>query len=295
MKIDKEAQGDLIILSEAAIWGLFPVITILAYATLSPIYTATLSIGFATLFFAIVLSIQKKWHELLNKNAWLDIFMAALLNGVIFSSLVFIGIKQTSAGNASIVALMEVFFTFVIFRLWKKEYLSKKKCIGALLMIIGALIILFPKKTNPNIGDLIILGATAIPPLGNYYTQRARKLVSSTSIMFGRSILSIIFLLTLAHFLEIPPNKEDIIKSLNFLIINGIIIFGFSKLLWIEGIHRISISKAISLASIAPAFTMLYAFLFLKDNLSYRQIFSFFPILIGIFLLTNLKISKTKK
>ena len=291
MKLNRETQGELIIFAEAIIWSLFPVITILTYGALSPLYTAAFSTLLSAVFFSVVLVARKKWRELLIRDVWFDILMTTLIIGVLFYALVFIGLKHTSAGNASIVVLMEVFFSFVIFRSWKKERLGLRRNLGALLMVIGAGIILFPQRTHPGIGDLIILTATAIVPFGNYFAQQARRKVSSITIMFVRSVLSVLFLFGLAALFETVPDKASLAQSLNFLLINGIVLLGFSKLLWIEGIHRIPITKATSLASIAPAFTILFAFLLLKDIPTYSQILGFLPILGGVILLTRKKLN----
>jgi len=61
MKLNKERQGELFIFSEVALWALFPVITILSYNQLSPLVALAGSTLFAAIFFAIVLSIRKKW------------------------------------------------------------------------------------------------------------------------------------------------------------------------------------------------------------------------------------------
>jgi drug/metabolite transporter (DMT)-like permease len=294
MNLTKETQGELLVFVEVVIWSLFPVITILSYGTLTPLYTAVFSVALSSVFFSVVLTVRKKWHELLVREAWFDILMVTLIIGVVYYTLAFVGINHTSAGNASIVALMEVFFSFAIFRSWKGERLGFKQNTGAFLMVLGAAIILFPKHTHPGIGDLLILLAAAIAPFGNHFSQSARKKVGSVTIMFIRSVLSIFFLLLMAYFFEPMPGREVLIASFGFLIINGIAILGISKLLWIEAIHRIPVTKAISLASIAPAFTLLFAYFFLKDVPTYSQILGFLPILAGIILLTNKTHGKTQ-
>ena len=54
---------------------------------------------------------------------------------------------------------------------------------------------------------------------------------------------------------------EKVSSSLLFLVINGVLLLGVSKILWIEGIHRINVTKANALNSLGPLLTLLFAWL----------------------------------
>ncbi len=293
MNIAKSQKGELFIITSGIFWSFFPIITILTFNNLPPVFSGSLSILVAALFFAFALTMQKKWADLKKLAAYKDIFLATLFLGIIYYSILFIGIQKTTAGNASIVMLMEIFFAMVILSLWGKEKLTKKSVIGATLMASGALIILLQKtKLNVNIGNLIILFGMIFPPIGNYYMQKARRAVSSTFIMFFRSIISGIALLILALLIEPIPNMEIISKSYIFILINGLLLLGFSKILWIEGIHRIPITRAVSFLPINPALTLIFAYFILKEVPTYWQILGFIPIAIGIMFITDFKLIK---
>ena len=159
-----------------------------------------------------------------------------------------------------------------------------------MLMAVGAFAVLFPGgRLHLNEGDIIILVASAIPPVGNYFAQKAREQVGSNMIMFIRSILSGIFILFMAFLFEPVPVQADVTNALFFILVNGLLLMGLSKILWIEGIHRIPITKAVALNSVAPAFTLLFAFLIIGEMPSVWQFLGFLPMLIGIFLLTEYK------
>jgi drug/metabolite transporter (DMT)-like permease len=296
---NKSFQGEAYVFAEVILWSLFPIFSILAFTSLSPLYTASISTLIAAAFFASILTIRKQWQEIKNRSAWKDILIATTLIGVIFYSLIFIGLERTTAGNASIVFLMEVFFSMFILGLWKKEKLEIKHKLGAILMVIGALFIFFPGKLQVNEGDLIILVATAVPPIGNYFAQSARKKVGSTMIMFIRSLIAGVCILLLAIIFSgelngrwaVLPTLQDISNSAFFLLVNGIFLMGLSKIFFLEAIHRIPISKAISINSVNPAFTLLFAYFILGEIPTIWQIMGFLPIFIGIMLLTEYKIS----
>lgn len=211
---------------------------------------------FAAFFFAALITKKNKWHELYNRAALKNILLATLFTGIIYYLLLFEGLHFTTPGNASIVALTEIFFSFLFFHILRRERIPLYHIIGALLMITGALIVLFPNLKTFHPGDLFVLLASSIAPFGNFYAQSARKQVTSEMIMFVRSALSGVVILLLALFIHIPLSTSAIQHSLFFLIINGLLVLGFSKTLWIEGIHRISVTKANSLGSIAPLLTL---------------------------------------
>lgn len=284
-----EIQGEIFMLFDNSLWALFPIFVILTVSNVPAIFAAALSTLFAAVFFAILITIRKQWGEIKVKKALKDILIMTALIGVLFYVLIFIGIEQTTAGNASIILLMEVFFTMVILGLWKKEKQTIKSVGGGILMMLGAFFVMFKGGFQLNQGDILILLATAIPPIGNYYSQRARKLVGSNMIMFVRSLVAGFVILGIAFIIEQPPSLIDIQDSLLNLFITGFVILGLSKIFWIEAIHRLSITKAISLSAYAPAFTLIFAYFILGDVPTLWQILGFFPMVIGVYLITEIK------
>lgn len=285
MKSDAERQGELFILAEAILWGLFPIITVLSYGQLSPLISLAGSTVFASLFFAVILTMQHKWHEITNTKALRDILLATLFTGIIFYLLTFFGLKYTTAGNVSILELTEVFFSYMFFHVWKKDYIPKEHLVGALCMVLGASIVLYPNLHAFHLGDLLILAAACIAPLGNYFQRRARKTVSSQSIMFIRSVVSGAFVFFVASFVRTTVQSAEIVRSLPFLLINGLVILGLSKIFWLEAIHRITVVKANALAAIAPLITLLTAWLVFHSAPTAFQVLAFIPMFFGVLLL----------
>lgn len=292
--LTKSQTGELSLLGSVFLWSFFPIITILSLRSLTALAAAGLSTLVAALFFAMWLTYERQWDQLAVKVAWKYILGTILLNGILFYVLLFIGLTKTTAGNASLIGLMEVFFAMFILHLWQKEYLNKKHVLGAVLMVMGAGLIIFPGSFQLNQGDLLILVATVVPPIGNYFAQCARKLVSSVFLLFVRSFFSGLFLLYLAFVFEGLPTKAVVFDALPFLLINGIFLLGLSKIFWVEAIHRIPITKANALATILPAFTLVFAFFILKEIPTIWQIAGFLPIAAGVLLLTDFGLSPKK-
>ena len=115
MKLSNQRKGELFVFSNSLLWALFPVIAVLSYNTLAPVVYLLFSIFISVFFFAAIMWRKNLWQEVFNRAAFKNILMLTLILGVVYYLLVFLGLKYTSPGNASIVALTQIFFSFLFF------------------------------------------------------------------------------------------------------------------------------------------------------------------------------------
>lgn len=285
--LSQTRQGELIIAGESVLWGAFPVIAILSFSQIAPPFAAAWSTLFSALFFIILVTVQKKWGDAKKLDAWKDILLSALIIGILFYALLFWGLTKTTSGNASIVGLMEIFFSFFFFEFLFKEKSPRSHIYGAILMIIGAMMVISHGELRFHSGDFLVLLAAAIAPIGNHFQRKARKKVSSGFLMLVRSGIGAVFLFVFA-FLTCPlPEITVLFEALPFLFLSGTILLGFSKILWLEGIHRISVPKACTINSISPIFTLIFAYFLLGEIPTIWQIAGFVPIFVGILFVTR--------
>jgi drug/metabolite transporter (DMT)-like permease len=160
-------------------------------------------------------------------------------------------------------------------------------------MLLGAFIIVGKDFSSLALGDFLILAATFLSPFGNLYQKKTRELVSSETAMFLRSFLSTIivagFVVLSGESLELQGEWTVLV----FLLINGVVIAGLSKLFFLEGIHRISVTKAILLHNLTPLLTLFFAWLLLAQAPTVWQISSLIPFILGVILLTaNFRITQ---
>ncbi len=280
-------KGEIYIFLETLLWALFPVITLLSFSSLKPLASLALSTLSASVFFGFVITKKKLWKEVFSKTARKEILLGTLFVGVIFYLLQFFGISHTTAGNAALISQMEIFFSFLVFNVYKKEYFDTSHIFGALLMLLGALIILLPKSSQINPGDIFILLSTVAAPLGNVFQQKAMKKVSSFNIMFWRNTLSFPIFFLLMFIYGQNFSGADLQKSLWLVIFSGVFLFGISKILWLEAIHRIPVVKANALNCIGPLFTIIFAYFLLKQSPTIWQLLAVLPLSLGILILTK--------
>src|SRR3989338_5770078 len=242
--MNKERAGELFIFSEGATWGLFPVITVLSFKAVPSMISLALSTFFSSIFFLLIVLFRGKLHELKNILLWKYVLGIVLFIGVLFYAFYFWGLTKTTPGNAGLIGLFEIFTSYLLFNLIRKEHFSFESKIGATLMVLGAIIVLAPNFSSVNFGDLFILIATFCAPLGNLFQQKAKTIAYTEAILFLRSIIATPIIFLLAYAFEQHLVMSEVKESFLFLILNGLIILGLSKMFWLEGIARISVTKA---------------------------------------------------
>lgn len=288
-------KGEAYILFGAFFWSLFPIAIVLSYSSLSGLISLAWSTLIAAIFFATVMFFRRLPFFIIDATYWKYLVGVTFFNGSLFYIFYYVGLESTTPGNASLIGLTEILTSFLFFNVFRKEFMSKEHKVGAVIMALGALLILFKGFSSLNFGDIFIFLAMCCGPIGNYYQQKARKIASAENILFWRSIISAPLIFLLAFFLNNTVQFSFNFNTIIFLLINGIIMLGLTKITWVEGIHRIPVTKAISFGALCPLLTMFFSWLILEQSPTIIQLLSFIPLAIGTLLLTdNLKLSWTK-
>ena len=287
--ISEKQKGELSIYGKVLLSSLFPSVTVLTVSVLSPLYAAAIGTGLSAIFFALLLTVRRRWVFPESRAVWMDMLLATFFIGIVFYSLIFTGYKYTSAGNGAVIGLMEVFFTFIIVHLLvKHERFVLVHALGAVFMAIGALFILMPKwRGNVNMGDLMIILGTMMAPIGNIFAQRARKKSSAEMLMFVRSVIGAFFLFLLAATFESAPQLSTLTSLWLPLLFSGFLYLGLSKILWVEAIHPLSIAKTVSLSALSIPLALFFAWILLDQSPTVEQLAATLPMIGGMFLLVQ--------
>lgn len=282
MPLQKERKGEIYIIFETLLWSFFPIVTIFSLQYLEPLFSLAISSVVALLFFTLILCYKKKWHELHNKKAYKDIALSSFFIMLLYIFL-FIGLQYTTATNAAVILFLQILFSFLFFNLFKKEHLSAIQIIGAFLMGMGAMIILSQgvDGLSLNKGDILVLLAAMVAPLANYFQKKTRDIVSAHTLLFVRTLFSIPLLFALAFLFNQAPSISEVSNALWFLLINGVLLLGLSKIFWIEAIHNISVTKAAAMTAFGPIYTMIFAYFLLGEVATVFQILGILPVVLG--------------
>ena len=285
-KLSNERIGELMVSGETILYAFFPIL--IAYTTklMPPILFAGLSTLVAAVALFIYMVSKKEIKKIINLKMIKYAVGVAIFIIIIPAILIFVGSSKTSGINTSILLQSEIFFTFVICGIFTNESITSKKVLGAILMVAGALFILFNKTFTINSGDLLIIAGTFFYPIGNIIAKKALTFSTPSVILFIRSLIGGIILLIISYQFEkwSLPIEQAISNNYIFILANGVLIYAISKVLWYESIKRIDISKAVLISIGAyPAISLLFAFLFLKEVPTIFQAIGLIIILFGIY------------
>lgn len=285
-KFSNERIGELMVGGETILYAFFPIL--IAYTTkiMPPILFAALSTLTAAVALFIYMVLKKEIKKIKNVKTIKYALGVAIFIIIIPATLIFLGSSKTSGINTSILLQSEILFTFVICGIFANESITSRKIIGAVLMVVGALFILFNVALAINSGDLLIIAGTLFYPIGNIIAKKALTFSPPSVILFIRSLLGGIVLLFISSQFEKwnVPIGQIISDNYLFILANGVLIYAVSKIFWYESIKRIDISKAILISVGAyPAISLFFAFLFLKEIPTTFQVIGLIIILFGVY------------
>ena len=90
-----------------------------------------------------------------------------------------------------------------------------------------------------------------------------------------------------AVLIEGVPSAAALAAALPYVTAVALLVYVLAKVLWIEALHRIGITKLSAMIALMPLFTLLFAYPVLHEVPSARQLLGIIPILIGAFAITR--------
>ncbi len=284
--MQEERKGEIYMLLLSLLESWFPIFSLFSIALIGAMFSFAFSVSIATIIFLSLVIYQKKLSELFRKDARKDLLLTTFFINLLFV-LAFTGLQYTTAGNMAVIIFMQLFFAYLYFNVFGDHKLSMTHTIGAVIMAVGAFLMLIPDDLSLNKGDLIIFIAAALAPFANLYQKRARTYVSSETILAFRNIVALPVLFGIAFMTEPFPSQENLINALPYILAIGFLVLGLSKVLYIEALHRISITKVSAMLALIPLFTLIFAYFTLHEVPNLRQILGIIPILLGGYLITK--------
>ncbi len=282
----REREGELLMVGLSILEAWFPILSIVAMSYVGALHTYMYSLIIAFFFYLAIMYKRKRFVELKNKAAYPDLLLTTFWITLIFT-LIFIGMRYTTAGNMAVIVFLQVLFSYLYFNVLGKEKMDKLHLFGAVLMTIGALVILIPDDMQFNKGDLLILASAAMAPIVNLYQKRAREYCSAETILGFRTVVGFPFVALLAYFLEPAVTYENFLLALPYIFLIATGIYVAAKIMWIEALNRITITKLSAMLALLPVFTIIFAYFYLDEVPEFRQIMGIIPVLLGGYMLTK--------
>lgn len=284
--VTKEREGELLMLGLSVLESWFPILSIVAMSYVGALHTYMYSLIVALVFFLAIMYQRKRFCELKYKAAYKDLLLTTFWITLIFT-LIFIGMRYTTAGNMAVIVFLQVLFSYLYFNVLGHERMEKIHLAGAVIMTLGALIILIPDDFALNKGDLLILASAAMAPIVNLYQKRAREHCSAETILGFRTLVGLPFVALMAYLFEPAVNLEAFISALPYIFLIAMGVYVVSKIMWIEALNRIAITKLSAMLALLPVMTLFFAYVYLDEVPQIRQLAGIIPVLIGGYLITK--------
>ncbi|QDR82350.1 DMT family transporter [Sporomusa termitida] len=238
--------------------------------SIGPITISSARFLIASLIFAVILRQQPPADRQAGKD-WPLLAAMALTGIVLFSPILYWGLHYTTAVNSTIInglapLLTGLFATWLI-----KEPMSKRQIGGAILALIGVLVLIsggslaFWQTAQFNRGDLIILIAVAVWGLYSVISSRVMRYRSSISATaFSMFIgLPVLCLLAGVELQRIPVSIDAGLLLITVYL--GIVPAAIGFYAWNAGVARLGPSGAMVFYNTLPLYGALLGALFLDE------------------------------
>ncbi|MDR3562602.1 MAG: DMT family transporter [Negativicutes bacterium] len=254
------------------VWATNMVLGRLIKDSAGPITISAARFCIASLLFALLLQRQPPAERRMGKDRWLLAGMA--LTGVIlFSPVLYLGLRYTTAVNSTIINGLGPLLTGVLAAWLLKEPMSVRQTTGAVVALAGVLFLIsggslsFWQSAQFNIGDLIILAAVAFWGMYSVISSkvlRGRSSVSATA--FSTFIgLPVLCLLAVAEMQHIPVVLDG--RLLAIILYLGVVPAAAGFYAWNAGVARLGASGAMVFYNTLPLYGALLGVAFLGETI----------------------------
>ena len=282
--------GYIAAIGAAILGGLLPALSKPILEVVNPLFfTAIVTLAPAILFTPISLQATENKH--IRRNGLIILAATSVAGGLVAPYLYFVGLRETSASDAALLANGEMVFTVLVAALFFGEKLSKKGLLSLGLLAIGIIAVITGLQFSTSIanfsdpGHVLILAATLLWGIDNNVTSAITERVNVARIIQLKALIAgggLLFIAFLFH----EAKVADFDQFLEVFLF-GLIVFSGSAFLSIQTLKRLGAITTTIVFPITSVFGLFFAYVLLGETISAVQIGSVIVIILGIYLLTR--------
>jgi drug/metabolite transporter (DMT)-like permease len=216
---------------------------------IGPLTLAAARFTIAALVFTILLWRRPPEDRRLGRDIWLLLGMA--LTGVaVFAPVLYLGLRFTTAVNATLINGLGPLLTGILATLLIREPMSGRQVVGAVVGLVGVVVLIstgsfsFWEVIQRNVGDLIILGAVTLWGLYSVLGRQVMHRRSALSATAFSAFMGLPFLLLAAAW-ELRNFSVDLgFKLILIVLYIGVAPTVIGFLSWNAGVRRLGASGA---------------------------------------------------
>lgn len=226
-----------------------------------------------------------------KKKDYLIVLTTAVSGAAIAPSMYFFGLELTTATDTALLANGEIAFSILLAMLFFKERLRFIGYLAVTMVLVGIIIVTtdipFSSSSIPviNLGNFLVILATVFWAIDNNlsknitYKVDVARLAQLKSLIGGSILLLIVFLMGISI-------NIDAAQLLHIFIL-GSVGFAASLYFFLQSLKRIGTVRTILMFSMSSVFGLIFAILFLKEDIGIYQVGAIAIMISGIYLMTR--------
>jgi len=289
----REKEGIIFVIITIFIAGALPIIIKYGTGLINPLFFATFSSLIAGIFLLVLAILKGNWKILFDKRYFPFLLLIGFFGITLSNICFFFGVTLTSGINSSILLQIEPLYAIFIGYLLLNEKITLKQIFFTFIIMLGTLVVIYREEFRVNWGDLLVLLTPLCWQIAHFFSKRLMttyKEITPMLIATARTLYGGMFLFILSGIVGIREYDILGIKGiLSILLFQGIIGFALHYSIWYEAIKRLNLSKATTMVSVYPTFSIALARFILKEIPNFYQLVGFGIIILGIFGLSGVE------
>ena len=274
----------------AVLFGSVSTVAKPALVSIHPILLASFVYLLASLVATPLIKKKKQYSSSSTTPKDKILLLAIAISGAVIGPLLFFaGLEDSTASDSALLLNGEIIFSVFLAILLFREKIPTVGYLAVALVIAGVVIVTTNMEFSlsafdiQNVGNLLIIGATLFWALDNNLSKILSTKLGVARIVQLKSLIGGSILLVLVFLLQIPINVE--LEHIPNILLLGIAGFGASIFLFLHSLKRIGTVKTVMIFSTSSVFGLIFAAVFLQEEISNFQVIAMCVILSGFYLL----------
>lgn len=286
--------GYISALLAAVLFGSVPTIAKPVISDINVLLLSSIAYLIAALTFT---PIARKAKTALAKKDYIILVAISICGAAAAPYLYFLGLHQSSASDTSLLSNVEIMFTVLFGLLFFKERLRPVGFISVALVLSGVVIITTNLQfsgslSHLNAGHFFILGSMVLWALDNNLSRIIATRIDTARLVQLKSAIGGLILLATVFLLGIPFDIKA--SQIPQVILLSAIGFGGSLYFFLQSLKRIGTIRTIMIFSMASVFGLVFASVFLHEQISAYQAGAIAIMLTGIYMINRKESMKEK-
>ncbi len=217
------------------VWGINWPIMKLGVTDFPPLTFRTISMWIGLPVLAGVL-LARRVSFRIERRHWGELLWLALVNMLVWHSLVILAVRSLSSGRAAILGYTMPVFSAVIGALWFSQRLAPRAWAGVAAAALGVLLLLWHEITTLTgrpLGVAMMLLAAAIWAVGTHQMRRTTIPASILAISFWMTLLTALWMTLLSVAFERGGWHWPAPPVWSAIVYNALGVFAFAQVAWL--------------------------------------------------------------